>query len=119
PISPLRPRNVGGGQPDPELAQGRALFAAANCQQCHGGPNGTRSRIDFTPPPVSETITVGQLVRFLNPVGTFDSSAFNEVRGVGTTVVTANGVLGFNIPSVLSVFAGAPYFHSGQAPRLD
>jgi hypothetical protein len=119
PISPLRPRNVGGGQVDPEIAQGRALFAAANCLQCHGGPNWTRSRVDFTPPPVSETITGGQLVRFLTQVGTFDSAAFNEVRPVGTTIVTANGGLGFNTPSLLSVVAGAPYLHSGSAPTLD
>jgi YVTN family beta-propeller protein len=118
PISPLRPQNVGGGQTDPEIGQGRALFAAANCQQCHGGPNWTRSRVDFTPPPTGETITGGQLVRFLTPVGTFDPAAFNEVRGVGTTIVQANGALGFNIPSLLSVFAGAPYFHSGGAPTL-
>jgi YVTN family beta-propeller protein len=119
PISPVRPKNVGGGQVDPEIAQGRVLFAAANCQQCHGGPSWTRSRIDFTPPPLAETITVGQLVRFLKDVGTFDSTAFNEVRGAGTTIVNANGVLGFNIPSLVSVSAGAPYFHSGAAPRLD
>jgi len=119
PISPLRPKNVGGGQIDPEIAQGRALFASANCQQCHGGPNWTRSRIDFTPPPDPAGITAGQLVSFLNEVGTFDSAAFNEVRGVGTTIVTANGVLGFNIPSLVSVFAGTPYFHSGGAPTLD
>jgi hypothetical protein len=119
PISPLRVSNVGGGQSDPELAQGRALFAAANCQLCHGGPNWTRSRVDFTPPPVSETIVNGQLTRFLVNVGTFDPVAFNEVRGVGTTIVTANGALGFNIPSLLSVFAGAPYFHGGGAPTLD
>jgi YVTN family beta-propeller protein len=119
PISPIRPVNVGGGQPDPEIAQGRTLFSSANCQQCHGGPNWTRSRIDFTPPPLNETITVGQLVKFLKPVGTFDAAAFNEVRGVGTTIVTANGVLGFNIPSLITVSAGAPYFHSGGAPTLD
>ena len=52
-------------------------------------------------------------------MGSFDSTAFNEVRGAGTTIVTSNGVLGFNIPSILSVFAGPPYFHSGSAPRLD
>jgi YVTN family beta-propeller protein len=119
PISPLRPVNVGGGQVDPEIAQGRSLFASANCQQCHGGPGWTRSRIDFTPPPDPAGITGGQLVKFLNKVGTFESAAFNEVRGVGTTIVVANGELGFNIPSILSVFAGAPYFHSGGAPTLD
>ena len=55
----------------------------------------------------------------LASVGTFDSAAFNEVRGVGTTIVQANGALGFNTPSLLSVFAGGPYFHSGSAPTLD
>jgi hypothetical protein len=119
PISPLRPVNVGRGQVDPEIAQGRVLFAAANCQQCHGGTNWTRSRIDFTPPPDATRVTAGQLASFLIHVGTFDSAAFNEVRGTGTTIVTANGSLGFNIPSIISVFAGAPYFHSGAAPFLD
>jgi hypothetical protein len=119
PISPLRPTNVNGGQTDPDIFSGRALFTAANCQSCHGGPNWTRSRIDFTPPPAAAGITAGQLTAFLNQVGTFDPNAFNEVRGVGTTIVTANGSLGFNIPSLLSVFASAPYFHSGAAPTLD
>src|SRR5262249_28343879 len=100
PVSPLRPKNVGGGQADPQIAQGRALFAGANCQLCHGGPNWTRSRVDFVPPPLNETIVGGQLTRFLVPVGTFDPAAFNEVRGVGTTIVPANGALGFNIPSL-------------------
>jgi hypothetical protein len=110
PISPRRGEDV---------SAGRALFASANCQQCHGGPNWTRSRVDFSPPPLGETITGGQLVRFLSNVGTFDPAAFNEVRGVGTTIVAANGALGFNIPSLLSVGAGAPYLHSGGAPTLD
>src|SRR5262245_15565921 len=110
PISPLRGQDV---------SAGRSLFANANCQQCHGGPNWTRSRVDYTPPPgTNETITGGQLVRFLSNVGTFDPAAFNEVRGVGTNIVTANGALGFNIPSLLSVGAGAPYFHNGSAPTL-
>jgi YVTN family beta-propeller protein len=109
PISPRRGEDV---------SAGRALFASANCQQCHGGPNWTRSRVDFAPPPVGETITGGQLVRFLANVGTFDPAAFNEVRGVATNIVAANGALGFNIPSILSVGAGAPYLHSGAAPTL-
>src|SRR5262249_8186291 len=61
PISPLRPRNVGGGQVDPEIAQGRALFTAANCQQCHGGPNWTRSRVFFTPPPDAALVVNTQI----------------------------------------------------------
>jgi YVTN family beta-propeller protein len=112
PISPRR------GQQD--VARGRELFAQANCQSCHGGPNWTRSRVDFTPPPgTNETITAGQLVRFLVNVGTFDATAANELRPAVTNIVTANGALGFNIPSLVSVFAGAPYLHSGAAPTLD
>jgi hypothetical protein len=116
PISPLRPRNVGGGQLDPEIAQGRALFASANCQSCHGGPNWTRSRVSFTPPPDAGLIVDTQIVSALTQVGTFDSAAFNEVR---PNIVGARGTLGFNIPSLQSVFAGAPYLHSGAAPTLD
>jgi YVTN family beta-propeller protein len=119
PISPLRRTNVGGLGLDPDIITGRALFTAANCQQCHGGPNWTRSRVSFMPPPLGETIVGGQLVGFLRNVGTFDPTAFNEVRGVGTTIVSANGALGFNIPSLLSVFASPPYFHNGSAPTLD
>lgn len=119
PISPLRPSNVGGNIGDPTISAGRALFASANCQGCHGGPNWTRSRVSFTPPPLLEPITAGQLTNFLFNVGTFDPTSFNEVRGVGTSIVTANGALGFNIPSLLSVFAGAPYLHNGSAPLLD
>jgi YVTN family beta-propeller protein len=118
PISPLRALN--GHPPDPDIAKGRALFSAANCQQCHGGPNWTRSRVDFTPPPgAAETITDGQLARFLVNVKSFSPNAFNEVRGVGTTIVTAHGALGFNVPSLLSVFAEAPYLHSGTAQTLE
>src|SRR5207247_10048855 len=101
-----------------EVSQGRVLFAAANCQSCHGGVNWTRSVVDFTPPPLAppETITGGQLVRFLRNVGTFDSGVFNEVR---PNVVTANGAAGFNVPSLLSVFADAPCLHIGSALTLS
>jgi len=109
PISPRRGEN----------ARGRELFAQANCQSCHGGPNWTRSRVDFTPPPATNEIVAAQLVRFLRNVGTFDPTAANELRPAGTNIVTANGALGFNIPSLLSVFASAPYLHSGAAPTLD
>ena len=105
-----------------KVKKGRDLFERANCHSCHGGPNWTLSRVDFTPPPVGETITGGQLVRFLFNVGTFDSTAFNEVKaqaGTQTSNTVANGALGLNVPSLLSVFAGAPYLHSGLAQTLD
>jgi len=115
PISPLR------GQ---EESPGRQLFAAANCQQCHGGQNWTSSQVDFTPPPNAAEIQAAQLKNFLCDVGTFDPNAFNEVRAAGVTqvnppILVANGVLGFNIPSLLSVFVGAPYLHNGQCPDLE
>jgi hypothetical protein len=113
PISPLRGQDV---------SRGRALFEQANCQACHGGNNWTRSQVDFAPPPVNETIVDGQLTRFLSNVGTFDAARVNEVRGVGGTqvneVVAARGELGFNISSLLSVHAGAPYLHDGSAQTL-
>jgi len=108
---------------DPDVATGRALFAAANCQGCHGGVNWTASTIDFTPPPAAADITLAQLNRFLCKAGTFDATLANELKGgaVAGQLNTdgANGALGINIPSLLSVFAGAPYFHSGAAPTLD
>jgi YVTN family beta-propeller protein len=108
---------------DPDVVQGRALFAAANCQGCHGGANWTASTLDFTPPPAATEINAGQLSRFLCKAGTFDAALANELKGGGVAgqvnTAGANGGLGINIPSLLSVFASAPYFHSGSARTLD
>jgi len=109
---------------DADVIAGRALFGAANCQGCHGGANWTASTLDFAPPPAATEITAGQLNRFLCKVGTFDATLANELKG-GNNIVGqantdgANGVLGFNIPSLLSVFAGGPFLHSGAARTLD
>ncbi|MFO0875307.1 MAG: hypothetical protein U0575_15240 [Phycisphaerales bacterium] len=99
---------------------GQALFQFNNCHSCHGGKNWDVSHINFAPPPLTPpvTITGGQMVAFLKQVGTFDAAAPNEVRPSGTTLVLANGALGFNPPSLLSVSAGAPYLHSGNAATL-
>ena len=122
PISPLRkPSNFQAKR----ILKGRQLFAAANCQSCHGGEKWSISRVDFTPPPTDPAlvaITAGQLTKFLRQVGTFDPNALNELKaGAGTQLNTdgANGALGINIPSLVSVVAGAPYFHSGAAPTLE
>lgn len=108
---------------DADVTAGRALFAAANCQGCHGGANWTASTLDFAPPPPATDITAGQLNRFLCKAGTFDAALANELKGGGVAGQVngdgSNGVLGFNIPSLLSVFAAAPYFHSGSAQTLD
>ncbi len=108
---------------DNEVVQGRALFAAANCQGCHGGANWTASTLDFTPPPQAADITAGQLNRFLCKAGTFNAALANELKAGGgagqLNTDGANGVLGINIPSLLTAFAGAPFFHSGSAQSLD
>ena len=115
PISPLRHKDV---------SKGRQLFATANCQSCHGGDNWTNSILDFTPPPVAGQIVDAQLIQFLCRVGTFDSALFldgvsNEIRANNVANVQARGADGFNVPSLISVFASAPYLHSGAAPTLD
>jgi YVTN family beta-propeller protein len=103
--------------------RGRRLFGEAGCQNCHGGPNWTISALDFTPPPAANEIVDAQLVRFLCRVGTFDPNLFtdgvsNEIRANNVANVQARGVLGVNTPSLISVFASAPYLHSGAAPTL-
>lgn len=110
PISPLRTTDV---------SAGRTLFAGAGCTACHGGARWTRSVIDFTPPPTGETITGGQLVRFLDDVATFDPNSPIELKPNQISVVPADGALGFNPPSLLGVFPQAPYLHDGSAPTLD
>jgi len=108
---------------DADVAAGRTLFAAANCQGCHGGANWTASTLDFGPPPQVSEVTAAQLTRFLCKAGTFDAALGNELKGgaVAGQLNTdgANGGLGINIPSLLSVFASGPFFHSGAASTLD
>jgi len=94
------------------------------CQNCHGGKNWTISTLDYTPPPAATEIVDAQLVRFLCRVGTFDPALFsdgvsNEIRANNVANVQARGALGFNVPSLVSVFASAPYLHSGSAASLD
>lgn len=117
PVAPLRTST------DPEVVEGRALFATANCQGCHGGANWTAGTLDFTPPPGGTDITAGQLNRFVCKAGTFDAALVNELKGGGVAgqVNTdgANGVVGINIPSLVSIASSGPYFHSGAAPTLD
>lgn len=92
----------------------------------HGGPNWTISILDYTPPPPdpANQIVDAQLIDFLCRVGTFDAGLFtdgmsNEIRANNAMNVQARGALGFTVPSLISVFAAAPYLHSGAAPTLD
>lgn len=117
PISPVSSKSQ-------RAKMGRRLFESAGCQNCHGGADWTSSIIDFTPPPAATEIVDAQLVRSLCRVGTFDPSLFtdgkgNEIRANNVANVQARGELGINVPSLISVFASAPYLHSGAAPTLD
>jgi hypothetical protein len=72
----------------------------------------------------SETVTagvepeppIGQLARFLRLVGTFDPA--NPLERTANNQ-TALGSLGFNPPSLLSIWAFPPYLHNGSCPTLD
>jgi len=110
PISPV-------DNSDPRVRAGRLLFRAANCQSCHGGPQWTSSRLDYTPPPDASRIKNGQILDQLRPVGTFDPSALNEVTANGTPPVV--GPDGFVPDSLLSIFAFPQTFlHNGAAASL-
>ncbi|HKE56885.1 MAG TPA: beta-propeller fold lactonase family protein [Pyrinomonadaceae bacterium] len=111
PISPV-------SKTDPDVVAGRALFTAANCQQCHGGPQWTSSKVRFTPPPDAALVDAkGQVVSELRQVGTFDPTALNEVNTNGAPALGADG---FVPPSLLSLFAfPQTFFHNGAAVSLD
>lgn len=111
PISPFQ-------KTSPDAVAGRALFIAANCQQCHGGPQWTTAKIRFTPPPSAGLISAGgEILGELRSVGTFDPTALNEVRQNAGAPLGANG---FVPPSLLSVFAFPQTFlHNGAANTLD
>jgi YVTN family beta-propeller protein len=102
---------------EPDVVAGRALFTAANCQQCHGTAQWTTARIRFTPPPDPSQVSVGgELLGELRIVGTFDPTALNEVRQNGAPPLGANG---FVPPSLLSIHAfPETFFHNGAAVSL-
>jgi cytochrome c peroxidase len=102
---------------DPDVIAGGALFRAANCQGCHGGPQWSSGKVRFTPPPAAGLIVNGQLLGELRSVGTFDAAAFNEVR---QNAAPPLGAAGFVPPSLLSLHAFPQTFlHNGAATSLD
>ena len=110
PISPV-------SKTEPDVVAGRALFTAANCQQCHGGGSWTTARVRFTPPPDPSLVVAGQIIGELRNVGTFDPTAFNEVR---QNAAPPLGAAGFVPPSLLATFAFVPpQFHNGAAASFD
>jgi uncharacterized protein (TIGR03437 family) len=110
PISPA-------SKTDPDIPAGRQLFIQSNCQNCHGGPQWTSSKIRYTPPPDSSLVSNTQLITELRNVGTFDPTIANEVRATAAAPLGADG---FNPPTLLSLFAfPQTFFHNGVATSLD
>jgi YVTN family beta-propeller protein len=100
-----------------DVVAGRRLFGKANCQACHGGPQWTSSRVDFTPPPDPSLIKAGQILDQLRRVDTFDPGALNEVNTNGAPAIGADG---FVPASLLSIFAfPRTFLHNGSAASLD
>jgi len=58
---------------------------------------------------------LGQLARFLRLVGTFDPN--NPIEKTANNQ-QALGSLGYNAPSLLSIYAFPPYLHNGSCPTL-
>jgi YVTN family beta-propeller protein len=115
PVSPV---------PDGDLraGEGRKIFKAAGCTNCHGGSNFTSSHLEFPPPPPASALVteqgVAQLVGQLKQVGTFNAAAPFELIGTGANISKqALGASGFNTPSLRGVHYG-PYLHNGTAPTL-
>ncbi len=116
-VSGIRAPRSPASKNDPDVVAGRALFIANNCQNCHGGPLWTTSRVRATPPPDASLLSAGQLIAELRDVGTFDPKAPNEIRA---TALPPLGAAGFNPPSLLSIFAfPQTFFHNGSADSLD
>jgi YVTN family beta-propeller protein len=125
--SPLSPYH--GADPNSEIGQkieqGRALFQQANCQACHGGPKWSTAQVDYARvspfpealvPGVDPEPPVGQLVRFLHDVGTYDAT--NPLEKTANNQ-QALGQLGYNAPSLLSIWAFTPYLHNGSCISVD
>ncbi len=87
-------RNPDGSMTASALA-GRAVFGTAGCAQCHGGAEFT----DSTGP--TET---------LHDVGTLRTTSGERLGGP---------LPGIDTPTLLGLWATAPYFHDGSAPTLD
>jgi hypothetical protein len=96
---PVPPSPVG------DIAQGRHLFQAAGCVECHGGPQWTSSAMP-------------------GPAGILDPDGNGMVDAVLRDVATFNpldmrGARGFDPPSLLNIGLTAPYLHDGSMPSLE
>lgn len=138
-----------GGLSTLDVAVGRRSFFQAGCQWCHGGTKWTVSNRGYTPPPAASEIatenpptaaavTAQYFARFLHEVGSFNlnvAGGGNLIPGtpaIGGVEKGADGKdalgkdydgngkgAGYNIPSLLGVWAQPPYYHNGACETLD
>lgn len=87
---PPSPHRQSGGTRTPGAAAGEVVFNTLNCASCHGGAEFTDS--------------------ILRNVGTLRSGSGQRLGAPLT---------GIDTPSLLGLWAGAPYFHDGSAKTLD
>lgn len=140
--------NATGGLTPTDVQQGRILFFQAGCQKCHGGTKWSVSHKDFVAPPLAADISTEQTIttanagqylnRFLSDIGSYNLN----VPGQGNTIALQpeiGGVEkdtagkdalgkdfngdgkgnGFNIPSLLGIWAVQPYYHNGACETLQ
>jgi len=93
PRSPYRTAN---GALTAAGSAGRDVFVASSCHSCHSGPGFTDS--------------VAGATALLHDVGTLRSSSGQRLGGV---------LAGIDTPTLLGVWANAPYFHNGSAHDLE
>jgi YVTN family beta-propeller protein len=124
------------------VQQGRRLFFRAGCQTCHGGTKWTISTRDFDPPPDPATIateTTPPAPGGVDPVGA--QYLFGKLKNIGSFNFRAGGIGGvekatdgkdalgkdhnldgkgdgYNIPSLLGIWAVQPYYHNGGCETL-
>jgi cytochrome c553 len=88
-----------------DAAEGRRLFQAAGCAECHAGPTWTASAL---PGPAGALDPDGN--------GMLDAA----LRQVGShNPLDVRGASGFDPPSLLGVGLTAPYLHDGSMPTLE
>ncbi len=88
-----------------KLEQGRLLFKQVGCSSCHNGKNWTNSHL---PAEVGKLAPNGEVEveTILHDVGTYNSSS------------DILGEKGFDVPTLLGLYASAPYLHDGSAKKL-
>ncbi len=131
-----------------DVTAGRVLFFKAGCQTCHGGGKWTNSAKDFTSPPIgakTETVPtppagvdpVGAqyLPPFLQNIGSFNLGVSGGTNPIGTNIGAIEKATdgkdalgkdhnldtfgdGYNVPSLLGIYAVPPYYHNGSCETL-